>query len=151
MSPKGIQVVEVEGILNDGDIRNKILNEKWDIKEICSMLPSVSKFLDAYRYDIGVDDFHEACSGSYGKSDVTDKNGFADAAKEYKTANMEHFNAEVVIKTQFLMFVNKIKPIYPDVMTESFVAGFSGVTLSSGPLAGQELYYSNLIKLIQED
>lgn len=153
LSPKGVRVVQVEGTLSDIGIREKILDDKWDIEEVCKKLPRVSTFLEANS--VGFTVFNAACKNPDDYQNVISKYGFNDAATEYIAQAKEHVGADIKIKTQFLMMVKKqsigtMRTMFSG-ETGPFSVGFSGVTLNSGPFAGEELNYTELTDLIQKN
>ena len=149
LSVKGVQVVQITGILNNEEIREKILNDTWNIDEVCNELPQVSTFIK--KYSVYNETFHGAVLNPERDTEMASFPDFSEAAEVYIKALKDHVNAQVTIKTQFLMFVKKdASDTTPLGISRPFMIGSSIVTLNNGPYAGKELNYNDLPSLVQK-
>ncbi len=154
-SPRGVRVVQFEGLVNDSKVREKILDDTWNIKEACEMLPSVEEFIESMKLlykNFDADDFHTVVFDPNMYAEIAGQAGFDEASQEYLEANKNHFDTEVTISTQFLVFVKR-ETAKPSILGghEGFTVGASSVSLSSGIFSWEPLRYNDLTDLVQKN
>lgn len=156
VSPKGTRVVQVSGKIADADLRKKILQETYNVGTACEKVPAVQTFFQRHRLPgppshipFSPEQFHAATASPSEHEEIVRKEGFAEAAKAYVEANVAHFKADITIKSQFPLLVLKKQSRSHGLQSLlgselPFRVGFSSVTLSGGPYAGEEIKYLEL-------
>jgi len=148
-SPKGVRVVEVEGVLDQNKLRENFLEDSFKPEEVCQRVPALKAFFEKHS-DTTVEDFLGVVKDALENTNSVPASLVAMVAV-YKKAKQEHFNAQVTIRQQFpvLIRASKTTPALLDDHHQAFRVGYACYQLSAGPYSGDEIKCSELADLVQ--